>query len=114
MKWYKDRDFPEVKLSNADILAVIERPKELERVIQLQNELVDKLWLAEAQVDILKKRIAQLETIKVEVDYLDEKLLDRQCHGSLESRSGLMGMRYAVENIQYILQGKEKPYGGKG
>jgi hypothetical protein len=39
--WYKDRDFPEVKESNADIVAYIPRTKDLERVIRQYNALID-------------------------------------------------------------------------
>lgn len=39
--WYKDRDFPEVKESNADIIAVIENPKQLQRVIDTHNQLLN-------------------------------------------------------------------------
>lgn len=42
MPWYKDRDFPEVKTSNSDIVAVILNPKELERVIYEYNKLEDQ------------------------------------------------------------------------
>lgn len=44
MTWYKDRDFTEVKASNADIIAVIENPKQLQRVIDEYNKLED-MWL---------------------------------------------------------------------
>lgn len=39
MPWYKDRDFPEVKASNSDVVAVIGSPKELQRVIDDYNKL---------------------------------------------------------------------------
>lgn len=42
-RYYKDRDFPEIKTSNSDIVAVIERPKELARVINEHNALIDRL-----------------------------------------------------------------------
>ena len=50
MKWYKDRDFPEVKNSNADIVAVILNPNQLDRVIDEQNALVDRVWELEQQL----------------------------------------------------------------
>jgi hypothetical protein len=49
-KWYKDRDFPEIKNSNSDIIAVITDPKQLERVIQEQNELVDRITFLESEL----------------------------------------------------------------
>ena len=52
-KWYKDRDFPEVKSSNSDIIAVIEYPKQLERVISEHNALVDRIWELEAELRIM-------------------------------------------------------------
>lgn len=39
--WYKDRDFPEIKSSNSDIVAVVENPKQLDRIIREHNKLVD-------------------------------------------------------------------------
>lgn len=39
MSWYKDRDFPEVKASNSDIVAVIENPDQLRRVIDEYNRM---------------------------------------------------------------------------
>jgi hypothetical protein len=41
--YYKDRDFPEVKTSNADVVAAIENPTELQRVIDDHNMLVDRI-----------------------------------------------------------------------
>lgn len=41
--WYKDRDFPEVKTSNSDIVAVVENPKQLQRLIDDHNEAMEKL-----------------------------------------------------------------------
>jgi len=42
-RWYKDRDFPEIKTSNADILAVVERPKDLQRLIDEHNAVLNEL-----------------------------------------------------------------------
>jgi hypothetical protein len=53
-KYYKDRDFPEVKVSNADIVAVIENPEQLERVVREQNELVDRIWALESAARSLR------------------------------------------------------------
>lgn len=41
VKWYKDRDFPEVKSGNDHIVAVIYHPEGLQQVINLQNELLE-------------------------------------------------------------------------
>lgn len=38
--WYKDRDFPEIKSGNDDVVAVIQDPDQLERVIDSHNELL--------------------------------------------------------------------------
>ena len=65
--WYKDRDFPEVKASNAYIIAVVERPHELERVIAIHNSLVDKVNQLTYELDKSRAshttRIAELENI---------------------------------------------------
>src|SRR5271167_3701869 len=42
MKWYKDRDFPEVK-RDGEILAYIPDPKELERIVEVHNQDIDYL-----------------------------------------------------------------------
>ena len=54
-RWYKDRDFPEVKVSNADIVAVIERPEHLARVIADHNETVDALADAQHRLRLLDR-----------------------------------------------------------
>lgn len=41
--WYKDRDFPEIKVSNSDIVAIIENENHLKRVIDEHNALVIEL-----------------------------------------------------------------------
>ena len=48
--WYKDRDFPEVKESNASIIAVIQNDYQLLRVIMDHNSLVDKILHLEEAV----------------------------------------------------------------
>jgi cell fate (sporulation/competence/biofilm development) regulator YlbF (YheA/YmcA/DUF963 family) len=95
MKWYKDRDFPEVKISNSDILAVIERPKELERVIQLQNELVDKLWLTEEQRDEASRQALQAQS-----DFLNEALRVSQLRSENERLRMIINntLKKVVEN----------------
>lgn len=40
--WYKDRDFPEVKASNSDIVAVIPSVKQLMRVISEYNTVENR------------------------------------------------------------------------
>jgi len=45
-RWYKDRDFPEIKCTrfndSSEILAVVPNPKQLERLIEVHNEVVDE------------------------------------------------------------------------
>lgn len=65
-KWYKDRDFPEVKISNADILAVIMDQKQLERVIKLQNELMDELWNVKEHLAISEQNVKDFEKLAQE------------------------------------------------
>lgn len=67
MTYYKDRDFPEVKTSNSDIVAVIPNPDHLERVIRDYNELEEAFtkWkqLAISQHIVIvdqRKEIAEL------------------------------------------------------
>jgi len=86
-RWYKDRDFPEVKASNSDIVAVIERPKELERVIDEHNAALDLLRSTLAEVAELKRyKVAALSELlefrsKIEIAQLaletEEKLCGR-------------------------------------
>ena len=73
-RWYKDRDFPEVKASNADIVAVIERPKELARVIKEHNELIDYIWELEHENKKLKEEAKMWkDRLDLYVD-IDQKL----------------------------------------
>lgn len=40
--WYKDRDFSEVKSGNDDVVAVIENPEQLQRILYSHNILLGK------------------------------------------------------------------------
>ena len=42
-RWYEDRDFPEIKSSNADIVAVVIDKKDRTRIIEEHNTLVEDL-----------------------------------------------------------------------
>lgn len=59
-RWYKDRDFPEVKTSNSDIVAVIENPKQLGRVINDYNALRSELAIAKAELAAERDKLAKL------------------------------------------------------
>ncbi len=73
--YYKDRDFPEVKVSNADIVAVIKNPNQLQRVIEEHNTLVDMVHDYEDSVEILRQR---LETVlEAAQDFFDGTEEDR-------------------------------------
>jgi len=39
--WYRDRDFPEIKVSNSDILAVVPDPQQLQRLIDHHNGVLE-------------------------------------------------------------------------
>lgn len=53
--WYKDRDFPEVKSSNSDIVAVIEDQRQLDRVINDHNALEERIVELNRQVNYWKE-----------------------------------------------------------
>lgn len=53
--WYKDRDFPEVKVSNADIVAHIPNPKQLARVIDEYNALISIIYEKDREITRLKE-----------------------------------------------------------
>lgn len=53
--WYKDRDFPEIKSSNSDIVAVIEDPNQLKRVLEEHNDLVYQLDACFADIKALTR-----------------------------------------------------------
>lgn len=56
-RYYKDRDFSEVKISNADIVAVIQNPKQLQRVIDEHNVLIDEIYYLRKVVKAAKKSL---------------------------------------------------------
>jgi hypothetical protein len=110
MSWYKDRDFPEVKASNADIVAVIRNPKQLQRVIDEYNNL--EAQLAEAQInkavyeavcsklDQQNARNAQLEAALEEALYQLERIRDADWNNDqkwLGAKSGAYQVRKAME-----------------
>lgn len=55
MPWYKDRDFPEIKMEryNAppEIIAVIENPEQIKRAIDEYNSLEEDLNYAENDLE---------------------------------------------------------------
>jgi rubrerythrin len=61
MNWYKDRDFPEVKRTvsgePAEILAVIEDPKQLEKIVKVHNDEVETLWIRVKELEAEVKRL---------------------------------------------------------
>lgn len=76
--WYKDRDFPEVKASNSDIVAVIENPAQLERVIREYNqllELVNHNWsCAESWKEVCLELQERADDAESERDFFEEVL----------------------------------------
>jgi hypothetical protein len=85
MRWYKDRDFPEVKVSNADIIAVIENPKQLQRVIDEHNAVLDRIWELEKEVtdirnyhdskdQLWRKAVVERSELKSKLDKAAEAL----------------------------------------
>lgn len=70
MRWYKDRDFPEVKVSNADIVAVIENPKQLQRVIDEHNAALERVWELENELKDKADSIVHLYR-KSTIDYCE-------------------------------------------
>lgn len=79
-EWYKDRDFPEVKASNADIIAVIENPQQLERVIREYNQLLELAnhnWSsAESWKSLCLEQKEHIEDLEFERDLLQDTLRD--------------------------------------
>lgn len=70
-RWYKDRDFPEVKSSNADIVAIIEKPEQLQRVIDEHNDLVESIFNYQSEIRGWKNGYKNL------LDIHDKTLTDR-------------------------------------
>lgn len=102
MPWYKDRDFPEVKQSNADIVAVIENPKQLERVILEYNcierqrdtfrEARDK-WMNSC--DKYRERAERLEEILKMVIEVSEPIV-RDIHRVIQPEISLLKLDAVV------------------
>ena len=66
MRYYKHLDFPEVMVGNSDIVAVIENPHQLQRVIDEHNALLD-------QIESLKGEIEGVRNYKDSIDRLWRK-----------------------------------------
>jgi hypothetical protein len=60
-KWYEDRDFPEIKASNADVLAVVVDMRERYRLIEIHNAV---LWTLAHEHARSAKLVEALEEIK--------------------------------------------------
>jgi len=55
--WYKDRYFPEIKVSNSDILAVVPDPQHLQRLIDHHNEVLQELaTFRHGLLEVLRER----------------------------------------------------------
>lgn len=63
MKYYKHEEFPEIMLSDSDVVAVIQNPKQLERVILEQNDLIDRLIYKDEEIERLR---IQVKTLSVD------------------------------------------------
>lgn len=42
-RWYEDRDFPEIKASNDDIIAVVPDPDQRKRLVEMHNLILLEL-----------------------------------------------------------------------
>lgn len=73
-QWYKDRDFPEVKASNSDIIAVIERPEQLQRVIDSHNKLLEEISSRDKSMQAMR-------------DYFDSDLVEESFGIQIDSAS---------------------------
>ena len=65
-RWYKDRDFPEVKSGNDDVIAVISDLNQLTRIIDSHNLLLEKLLIAKEALEFYQfqdnKFFARIDT----------------------------------------------------
>ena len=60
-RWYKDRDFPEVKSGNDSIIATVTKPEELLELVLIHNELLDELDTKDREISRLKFLLEALE-----------------------------------------------------
>jgi hypothetical protein len=81
--WYEDRDFPEIKASNADVLAVVLNPKERKRLIELHNASLATIDSKDRQIlALMKAQDARSESLAREAG-LREALAVLSSHGCL-------------------------------
>jgi hypothetical protein len=55
-RWYKDRNFPEIKSSNAHVIAVVENRVELDKIVAEHNLVCDE---KDAYIQLLTERVAE-------------------------------------------------------
>jgi len=74
--WYKDRDFPEIKSGNDDVVAVIENPKQLDRIILSQQKLLALLNDAFVTISDLETSLKYIggPTRDVKTEHIKEAL----------------------------------------
>lgn len=90
--WYKDRDFPEIKSGNDDVVAVVENPAQRARLLDAHNNLLTQIAEykrlnseMQAEVTELKTKNAKLQhdlrietELRKDADALASKWIDLQ------------------------------------
>ena len=63
--WYLDRDFPEIKSGNDDVVAVIENVKQRDRVLASQHKLLGLLNDAFVVISDLEKTLLHIQNTEI-------------------------------------------------
>lgn len=63
--WYLDRDFPEIKSGNDDVVAVIENVKQRDRVLVSQHKLLALLNDAFVTISDLEKTLLHIQNSEI-------------------------------------------------
>lgn len=98
MIYFKDRDFPEVKTSNSDIVAHIPDPKQLKRVVDDYNAVERKYCDASRQV---KRLLQALKDIRDEQIYSGDPFVPQKQHENVLTLSMRNTALEAIENYEH-------------
>lgn len=87
--WYLDRDFPEIKSGNDDVVAVIENVKQRDRVLASQHKLLGLLNDSFVVISDLEQTILQLKNKEIPFEE-KESLINEAIEGVKDFREDVI------------------------